>query len=275
MTRSRKSAVLCGAAALAWGALVMVGCGGQKEAAPAGGEAAAPAAPAAPAAAGPTGTATVAGKVTYDGAVPKLPPVSMSADPTCAAKHTSAVANPVLELGANKELGNVFVYVKSGLPDNATWAPPTTAAAIDQNGCMYVPHVVGVMVGQPLDFINSDGILHNVHALPKVNQEFNVAMPGEVKKSPDHTFDQAEGMFLVKCDVHPWMNAYVGVIKHPFFAVTGADGSFTIKNLPAGKYTIAAWQEKMGEQTQDVTVADNGTATANFTFTRPAAAPGT
>jgi plastocyanin len=276
MTRSRKSAVLGGAATLAWGALVLVGCGGGEKAAPAGGEAAAPAAsaPAAAGVAGPTGTATVSGKVTYDGAVPSLPAVSMSADPACAAKHTSEVPNPVLALGANKELGNVFVYVKSGLPENASWTPPSTPAVIDQNGCMYDPHVAGVMVGQQLEFKNSDGFLHNVHALPQTNQEFNLAMPGEVKTA-EHTFDQAEGMFHVKCDVHPWMTAYVGVLKHPYFAVTGTDGSFTIKNLPAGKYTIAAWQEKMGEQTQEVTVADNGTATANFTFTRPAAGAGT
>ena len=276
MTRSRKSAVLCGVAALAWGALVMVGCGGQKETAPAGGEAAAPAAPAAPAAAGPTGTATVAGKVTYDGAVPSLPPVSMSADPACAAKHASPVLNPVLALGANKELGNVFVYVKSGLPDNASWAAPSQPAVIDQSGCMYDPHVVGVMVGQQLEFKNSDGFLHNVHALPTTNQEFNLAMPGEVKTA-EHTFDQAEGMFHVKCDVHPWMTSYVGVMKHPFFAVTGPDGSFTIKNLPAGTYVIEAWHERLactGQNCasppvdQTVTVTDGGTASADFTLKR-------
>jgi plastocyanin len=268
MTR-RKSAVLAGGVALAWAALSLTACGGGEKPA-GGGEAAAPAespaaAPAAPA--GPTGTATVAGTVTYDGAVPTLKPVSMSADPTCAAKHSAPVPSDVLELGANKELGNVFVYVKEGLPD-AQWAPPATPVVIDQKGCMYEPHVAGVMVGQQLQFKNSDGLLHNVHALPQVNQEFNIAMPAE-RTTADHKFEQAEGMFTVKCDVHPWMTSYVGVMKHPFFAVTGTDGKFTIANLPAGTYTIEAWHERLGTQTQQVTVADNASATATFVLKRP------
>jgi plastocyanin len=269
MTR-RKSAVLAGGLALAWAALSLAACGGGEKPT-GGGEAAAPAesaaAPAAPAAAGPTGTATVAGTVSYDGAVPTLKPVSMSADPTCAAKHSGPVPSDVLELGSNKELGNVFVYVKEGLPDGQ-WPAPTTAAVIDQNGCMYKPHVIGVMVGQPLQFKNSDGLLHNVHALPKVNQEFNIAMPAE-RTTADHQFDQAEGIFQVKCDVHPWMTSYVGVMKSPFFAVTGADGKFTIPNLPAGTYTVEAWHERLGTQDQQVTVADNGTATVSFVMKRP------
>ncbi len=270
ITRS-KSAVLCGGLALTWGALALVGCGGNKPGGQGGNEAgAAPAAaPAAPAAAaGPMGTAMVAGTVTYEGEVPNLKPISMSADPTCAAKHSGPVPNDVLVLGPNKELGNVFVYVKEGLPADASWTPPSTPAVIDQNGCQYHPHVIGVMVGQALEFKNSDGILHNVHALPQVNQEFNIAMPAE-RQTADHTFDQAEGMFHVKCDVHPWMTAYVGVMKHPFFAVSGDDGKFTISNLPAGTYTVEAWHEKLGTQDQQVTVADNGTATASFVFKRP------
>jgi plastocyanin len=196
--------------------------------------------------------------------VPNLKPVSMSADPTCASKHTGPVASDVLVLGANKELGNVFVYVKDGLPDG-TWAPPQTAAVIDQNGCMYHPHVAGLMVGQKLTFLNSDGLLHNVHALPQVNQEFNIAMPAE-RKEAEHTFDQAEGMFHIKCDVHPWMTSYVAVLKHPYFAVTGPDGQFTIKNLPAGTYTIEAWHEKLGTMTQMVTLGAKETKPITFTF---------
>jgi plastocyanin len=277
MTR-RKSAVLCSGLALVWGALTLSGCGGGEK--PAAEEAAATpaegAAPAAPAAAGPSGTATVSGSIAYEGEVPNLKPVSMSADPTCAQKHGGQpVASDVLALGPNKELGNVFVYVKEGLPD-AQWAPPATPAVIDQQGCMYKPHVMGVVVGQTLQFHNSDGMpppptvaLHNVHALPKVNQEFNVAMPAG-REVADHRFDQAEGMFTVKCDVHPWMNAYVGVLKHPFFSVSGTDGQFNIANLPAGTYTLEAWHERLGTQTQQVTVTDGGTATASFVFKRPA-----
>lgn len=268
MITRRKSGALASGLALAWAALSLAACGGGEKPAP-GGEAAAPAeSPAgAPAGAGPTGTATVAGTVTYEGAVPTLKPVSMSADPTCASKHSGPVPSDVLVLGPNKELGNVFVYVKEGLPD-AQWAAPSTPAVIDQNGCLYHPHVLGVIVGQPLQFKNSDGLLHNVHALPKVNQEFNIAMPAE-RTTADHKFEQAEGVFQIKCDVHPWMAAYVAVLKHPFFAVTGTDGKFTIANLPAGNYTVEAWHEKLGFQTQQVTVTDGGTATASFVLKRP------
>ena len=274
MITRRKSTVLLGALTLACGTLALAACGGEK---PAGDNAPAAAAPAgdnappggapATAAAGPTGTATVAGSVTYEGEVPNLKPVSMSADPGCASKHTGDVPSDVLVLGPNKELANVFVWVSAGLPD-ATWTAPATAVTIDQNGCMYHPHVAGLMVGQKLTFLNSDGLLHNVHALPQVNQEFNVAMPAE-RKSADHQFDQAEGMFRVKCDVHPWMNAFVGVVKHPFFAVTGTDGKFSLANLPAGTYTVEAWHERLKTDPQQVTVTDGGTGSVNFVFKRP------
>ena len=278
MTR-RKSTVLLGAVALGWGALALVGCGGGEKpagdnaaSATAAGDNAAAAAPAAPAAAsGPTGTATVAGTVTYDGPAPKnIPTINMAADPGCASKHTGPVQSDVAVVGPNSELGNVFVYVTQGLPD-AQWTPPGTAVTIDQNGCMYQPHVVGVMVGQKLNFLNSDGLLHNVHALPQVNQEFNIAMPAE-RKEAEHQFDQAEGMFQVKCDVHPWMKSYVGVVKHPFFAVSGTDGKFTIGNLPAGTYTLEAWHEngKLKADPQQVTVADGATANVSFVFKRTA-----
>ena len=276
MTR-RKSTVLLGALALGWGALAVVGCGGGEKGgdnAPSGAPAAdnaASAAPAAPAgASGPTGTATVAGTVTYDGPKPKsIPTINMAADPTCASKHPGGtVPTDTVELGPNNELGNVFVYVSQGLPD-AQWSPPSTPVTIDQNGCLYHPHVVGVMTGQKLVFLNSDGLLHNVHALPQVNQEFNIAMPAE-RKEAEHQFDQAEGMFHVKCDVHPWMTAYVGVQKNPFFAVSGTDGKFSIANLPAGTYTLEAWYEngKLKADPQQVTVADGATANVNFVFKR-------
>jgi plastocyanin len=266
----RKSTVLSTAFALVWGGLALTACGGGEQAAPAG-EAAAPAEPGAapgtaPAASGPTGTATVSGTVSYQGEVPNLRPISMSADPACAAKHTEPVPNSSLVLGDNQALGNVFVYVKSGLPAGQYTAGEP--AVIDQRGCVYEPHVIGVLKGQEVKFLNSDGVLHNVHALPQQNQEFNMAMPAE-RKEASHQFDQAEEMFRIKCDVHPWMNAYVRVMEHPFFATTGPEGTFTIANLPAGTYEIEAWHERLPAQTQTVTVADGGTATATFTFTRP------
>jgi len=273
MITRRKSTVLLGALALLLGTLSLAACGGGEKtdngptAAGPGDNAPPAAAPATAGAAGPTGTATVAGTVSYDGEVPNLKPISMSADPTCASKHSGGeVPSDVLTLGPNKELGNVLVYVTSGLPD-ATWTAPSTSVTIDQNGCLYHPHVAGLMVGQKLTFLNSDGLLHNVHALPQVNQEFNIAMPAD-RKSADHQFDQAEGVFRIKCDVHPWMSSYVAVLKHPFFAVTGTDGKFSIANLPAGTYTVEAWHEKLKTAPQTVTVTDGGTADVNFVFKR-------
>ena len=134
----------------------------------------------------------------------------------------------------------------------------------------YKPHVMGIMVGQTYKILNSDGVLHNVHALPKINSQWNRAMPATVKEATAK-FDKAEGLFQVKCDVHPWMNAYVGVFTHPFFSVTGADGKFTISGLDPGTYEITAWQERLGTQTATVTVGASDTKTQNFKFAMPAA----
>ena len=274
MTSRRKSDVLVSGLALA-GMLLLGACGGGEQQAPAGGEpgaapaaeGSAPAAPGAPAGAqGPSGTATVSGAITYSGEVPNLKPVNMGADPACAAKHTGDVPNSALVLGDNQSLGNVLVYVKSGLPAGQ-WSAPAEPAVIDQRGCIYEPHVVGVMKGQEVKFLNSDGILHNVHALPQTNQAFNIAMPAE-RKEASHTFEQPEEAFRVKCDVHPWMNAYIRVLEHPYFATTGPDGQFSIPNLPAGTYELEAWHEKLGTQTQSVTVADGGTGNVTFNFAR-------
>jgi plastocyanin len=264
MTWRRKTDVLLSGLALVC-ALTVTACGGSETAPtgdqPAGDPAAAPAGPA-----GPSGTATVAGNVTYTGDVPSLRPLSMSADPACAAKHTGDVPSDVLVLGDGQTLGNVLVYVKSGLPAGQ-WSAPHEPAVIDQQGCIYDPHVIGVMKGQQVKFLNSDGILHNVHALPQVNQEFNIAMPAE-RKEATHTFTQAEEPFRVKCDVHPWMNAYIRVLEHPYFATTGPDGQFSIANLPAGTYEVEAWHERLGTQTQTVTVADGAAENVSFDFTR-------
>jgi hypothetical protein len=140
---------------------------------------------------------------------------------------------------------------------------------MDQVGCQYVPHVIGLMVGQPLKVLNSDGVLHNVHALPKINKPFNMAMP-PTRKEATESFAKEEGMFVVKCDVHPWMQSYVGVFSHPFFAVTGTDGKYTIKDLPAGTYEIEAWHERLGTQKTKVTVGASDTQTAGFKFSPPA-----
>ncbi len=138
-----------------------------------------------------------------------------------------------------------------------------------QEGCQYVPHVMGIMVGQPFKVLNDDGILHNVHALPNVNRPFNMAMP-PTRKEAEESFGKEEGMFRIKCDVHPWMQAYIGVFGNPFFAVTKTDGKFTIANLPAGTYEIEAWHEKLGTKKATVTVGASDTKQASFKFSPPA-----
>lgn len=214
--------------------------------------------------------ATITGTVTYAGAVPKLPPISMDADPVCAKKHATPAANEMLVLGSGNTMGNILVWVSKGLPAGKTWPVPSAPVVMDQNGCEYKPHVMGIMVGQTYRILNSDGVLHNVHALPKVNAQFNRAMPPTLKEATAK-FDKPEDVFQIKCDVHPWMHAFLAVFNHPFFSVTGTDGKFTISGLDPGTYTITAWHERLGMQTATVTVAANATGTANLKFTAPGA----
>ena len=223
----------------------------------------APEAPAAPPE--PLGSARIAGTVVYQGAVPNLPALRMDADPQCAAKHTEPVLSPELVLGSGQSLGNVFVRVK--WPGDQPLPAPAEPVVFDQQGCMYHPHVVGVQVGQTFKIKNSDGLLHNVHSFSEQNPPFNRAMPASVTEV-DQSFANEEFMFRVKCDVHPWMNAFVTVSEHPFYAVTGADGTYEIAGLPAGTYELEAWHERLGTQTATVTVADGESATQAFTFTR-------
>jgi len=210
---------------------------------------------------------TISGTATYDGKVPALKPLSVAAEPICAKQHDS-VPNEMLVLGAGNTMANVLVRVVSGLPAGKAYPAPTTPVTMDQHGCQYKPHVMGIMVGQPFKVLNSDGILHNVHALSKVNATFNMAMP-PTRKEASATFGKEEGMFVIKCDVHPWMQSYMGVFSHPFFAVTGPDGKYTIPNLPAGTYEIEAWHEKLGTQKSKVTVGASDTQTAAFKFAPP------
>lgn len=216
--------------------------------------------------ASPALAGSIAGTVNYTGKVPALKPLAMDADPGCASKHSTPVANEMLSLGAGNTMGNVMVRVKN--PPAGNYPAPTTPAVIDQKGCVYIPHVLGIQLGQSLKLKNSDGLLHNVHALPKVNTPFNMAMPA-TRTEADHKFGKEEGMFQVKCDVHPWMTSYVGVFNHPFFAVSGKDGKFTINNLPPGTYELEAWHEKLGVKTASVTVTADKPATVAFSFAAP------
>jgi plastocyanin len=212
------------------------------------------------------GSASIRGTVKFEGEVPKLRPVPMDSDPGCAALHTEPVPPEVLVVGEGQTLANVYVSVKAGLPEGA-WPLPTEPAVLDQKGCLYVPRVLGVMVDQPLRILNSDGLMHNVHAMPKVNKSFNMAMPASLTETLEK-FTKVEDMFTIKCDVHPWMKAYVAVTAHPFFSVTGENGAFEIDRLPAGTYEIEAWHEKLGTRTASVTVGEGASDTVDFTFAR-------
>ena len=211
---------------------------------------------------------SITGTVTFDGKAPNLRPLSMDADPACAKKHSKPVANEMLVLGNGNSMGNIMVWVSKGVPAGKTWPAPKQPVVLDQKGCQYVPHVMGIMVGQPYRILNSDGVLHNVHTLPKVNKAFNRAMPANLKEATT-VFEKPEAVFHIKCDVHPWMSAYVSVFTHPFFSVTGTDGKFTISGLDAGTYEITAWHEKLGTQTASVTVTGSDTKTQNFKFATP------
>lgn len=211
--------------------------------------------------------ASISGVVKYEGAAPKFKEIKMDADPLCVEKHTSAVYPQTLVLGEGNTMANVFVHVKSGLPNQA-YTAPAEPVVLDQKGCFYEPHVFGVMAGQPVKILNPDGTLHNVHAMSKLNPEFNLAMP-KFRAETTRVFDKPEFMFAFKCDVHPWMLAWASVMSHPFFSTTKQDGRFTIGSLPAGTYEIEAWHEKLGTQTAGVTLADGEAKEISFTFSKP------
>ena len=211
----------------------------------------------------------ITGTVVFDGKAPALKPLSMDADPACAKKHSGPVPSEMLVLGSGNTMGNILVWVSKGLPAGKTWPVPQKPVTMDQKGCVYVPHVMGIMVGQTYRILNSDGVLHNVHTLPKVNPSFNTGMPPTLKETTT-TFTKPEAVFHVKCDVHPWMSAWVAVFTHPFFAVTGTDGKFSIPGLDPGTYEITAWHERLGTQTASVTVGATETKPHQFKFAIPA-----
>jgi plastocyanin len=220
-------------------------------------ESAAPAQPATPI--DPATVATISGTVKFDGTAPKASKIDMSQDPGC--KGTNEAENVVVSGG---DLANVFVYVKDGL-GNRSFDTPKDAVALDQKGCQYHPHVLGVMAGQTVQIKNDDPTTHNIHPTPKDNREWNESQP---PSSPaiEKNFAREEIMLPVKCNQHPWMKMYINVVKSPFFAVTDKDGKYEIKGLPPGDYTIAFVQEKLGEQDQKVTVAAKDSKTVDQSF---------
>jgi plastocyanin len=219
----------------------------------------------------PATAGEIKGTVSLDGVAPKNAEIKMNADPVCVKQTAgSPQSQETFMVGKDgKSLANVFVYVKDGLSPDYSFDVPTESAKIDQQNCRYHPHVFGMRVGQKLEIVNSDPTLHNIHAMPKANTEFNNGQPIQGMKM-DHTFTAKEVMVPFKCDVHGWMNAYVGVLDHPFFAVTDDEGKFDIKGLPPGTYTIEAWHEKGGAVTQSVTVGPSESKDITFAIKAPA-----
>ena len=210
----------------------------------------------------PSTAGNIAGTVMLEGEPPEAETIRMNSDPVCVKEATNTETD-YYAVGDNGGLGNVFIYVKEGL--QGSFPADSSTVILDQNGCRYTPHVFGIQVGQTLQVVNNDPTLHNIHATPTNNAEFNTGQPIE-GMTFDRTFDTAEVMVPFKCDVHGWMNAFVGVVDHPFFSVSGRDGAFDISTLPPGNYVIEAWHEELGTQTQEITVAEGETAPVSFVF---------
>jgi plastocyanin len=211
----------------------------------------------------PDSGSSLKGEVKFEGTAPKPTHIDMSADPLCAKAHPTPATTEDVVVGANGALENVVVYVSEGLTSH-DFPTPQQSVTFEQKGCQYKPHVLAMQANQKLEIVNSDETTHNIHPSPSNNREWNMTQP---HGSPlEQTFAREEIAVPVKCNVHPWMKGYIAVFKHPFFAVTDKSGGFDLKNLPPGSYTITAWQEKLGTQTQKVTIAAGEAKTLDFTF---------
>ena len=216
----------------------------------------------------PGTAATLSGKVVLDGTPPAPTNIKTESDPTCAESNKGGLRSETFVVD-DGGLENVFVYIKDGLGNKYIFDTPTEPVKLDQKGCHYVPHVVGVRTTQPLEIINSDSTMHNVHGRPDANREFNFGQAVAGMKN-DVTFTVPEVLIPFKCDVHSWMYAYVGVVDNPYFAVTGNGGKFELKTIPPGTYTVEAVHEKLGRQSQQVTLGEKDSKEITFTFKAPA-----
>ncbi len=207
------------------------------------------------------GGGTISGKITYEGTPAKPKPIDMSKEPGCAKQHATPVMTETVVTGPNNSLENVVVYISAGAQDDAA---PSEPATFDQKGCQYIPHVLAFQVNQQLKVVNDDQTSHNIHPLAKVNREWNKSQPPGTPPIIDK-YDKPE-FIPVKCNVHPWMHGTFAVLKNSHHAISAQDGGFSLPNLPAGKYTVTAWHESYGEQTQEVTISDSETKTVNFAF---------
>jgi plastocyanin len=209
----------------------------------------------------------IMGRVYFHGAAPQLRPIVMDKDPICAAEQAGSVWPQDGQVNTNGTLPNAFVYIQSGTGSLAAPAP-TAPATLTQKGCMYEPHVLGIMVGQAFEVVTRDPTTHNVHVLPKLNREWNVTQqpgaPPIIRK-----FDKPEIVIPAHCNIHPWMRAYIAVVSNPYYAVTGGDGSFVLKGVPPGTYTLAVWTATFGTEEKKVTVRPGESSTLDFTFSAP------
>lgn len=213
----------------------------------------------------PATEGTITGTITFEGTPPAPETIRLGVDTACVQAAGASAKSDAVLVSAAGGLQNAFVYIKDGLDPAYSYDPATTPVVLDQKACRYSPRVFGARVGQPIEIVNSDATLHNVHAIPMTNQEFN--KPEAVQgMRMTHVFTSPEVMVPFTCNVHSWMRAYVGVLTHPYFAVTSDDGSFTIRNVPPGTYTIAAWHEKFGDQTSKLTIGDGKTGTVALSF---------
>ena len=208
-------------------------------------------------------SSSLKGVVKFEGTAPKPSRIDMSQDPICVKAHPAPATTEDVAVAADGGLANVVVYVSDGLTSH-DFQPPQQSAVLEQKGCLYRPHVLVIQANQKIDIVNSDETTHNIHPTPNNNREFNMTQPHGVPL--DHTFAREEIAIPVKCNVHPWMKGYIAVFKHPYFAVSDKNGAFDIKDLPPGTYTITAWQEKLGTQTQKVTIGAGESKTIDFTF---------
>ena len=209
-------------------------------------------------------TGSITGNVSYSGQPSRGARIRMNADPTCNEQHSGPVYASVLQVNDEGRLENAFVWVKQGLEDYQ-FETPSEAKVLDQKGCLYEPRVLGVQVKQKIQILNSDPTTHNIHPIPSQNREWNKSQPPSATPLVE-SFARQEVMIAIKCNIHPWMKAYVGVIPHPYFAVTGQEGTFDLKDLPPGEYTLEAWHEKLGTQEQKVTVTPNEKTGIEFAF---------
>jgi len=242
--------------------VVLVGCGKKEETTPEAPSETTTAPPPTPI--DPATVGEITGKISFEGAKPKQQRIMMDQDPVCVQKHSGPVVAEDGGVNDNGTLPNAFVYVKAGA-EKYTFATPADPVVLDQDGCMYKPHVLGIMTGQTLKIVSSDPTTHNIHPMPKDNREWNMSQaPGAAPI--EQKFARPEIMVPVKCNQHPWMRAWIGVTSNPFFAVSGTDGTFTVKGLPPGDYTIEAWTATFGTQEQKVTLGAKETKTVDFKF---------